>query len=548
MYGITPMVRSPGWRETTQTEFGGYDRRAGAPDGALFECLNMCADKHPALTLRPRRGSHASLTKPNALFARDCLVWVDGDKLIVDGAEVGTVTDGPKQIAGIQKKLCIWPDKVMYDRESGELASMEASWSGDGYFSDGTLAGESALANTLMVRADLSGLFRAGDGVTVEAGGVSHGAFVIQEMDYDGDRLETHLRFPEETWREFVAEPEEGDTAEDLEPLPNVGLKVAVTIRRTVPELDMVFEHHNRLWGARGSTVYASKLGDPANWQVFDGLSTDSYELTVGSPGDITGCCAFGGRPVFFKEREIIRVYGDTPDTWQLSTLETLGVERGSSASLAVAGETLFYKSPAGIRAYNGGYTWDAGEALGEEKYRNACAGSDGVRYFVCMEDYAGERSVFVYDTRHRVWHQEDGELTAFGWHGELYALDDRGWIKVLGDRREQAGGEEGTASRVETSDFTEGTTRKKGVSRVVLRLAADELTTLDIFIRYDSDGEWVRLRRLGGGMVKGQVEVPIRLRRCDHYRLRIDGLSTGGSGWTLYALTRERRAGSNRK
>ena len=48
--------------------------------------------------------------------------------------------------------------------------------------------------------------------------------------------------------------------------------------------------------------------------------------------------------------------------------------------------------------------------------------------------------------------------------------------------------------------------------------------------------------------MVKGQIEVPLVIRRCDHYRIRLEGTGGGGDGWTLYALTRTRFTGSNRK
>ena len=173
------------------------------------------------------------------------------------------------------------------------------------------------------------------------------------------------------------------------------------------------------------------------------------------------------------------------------------------------------------------------------------------------MENERGVYDVFCYDTRHRVWHKEDGmELIGLGWHGELYALEERGrgtvahagTVLILGDRRVESPGEEGIATTVEFADFTEGTTRKKGVSRLVLRLEMDKWTTLDIKIRYDSRGEWELLRHLTGEMIKGQEEIVIPLRRCDHYRIRLEGLSSGGSGWTLHSLTRERRVGSNKR
>lgn len=555
MYGITPMSYSRNFHETVQDVFGGIDRRPAARDGAVADMMNMCAEAYPALTVRPRRGQKALVAEPNGLFCRDCLAWVDGGKLVVDGENVAELTRGPKLMVGIQEKICVWPDKVIYDRATGALTRMEARWEGEAAFSDGTYAGEPALANTIIVKGDLTAVFKAGDGVAVtlnEEGLYSEpmGAYVIQEIEYDDDTDETEMRFLEETWRKFVEEAEGGEELpEGMNPFPGVGSKHDIVIERRVPELEGVFEHHNRLWGWHGGTICCCKLGDPTNWESFNGDATDSWELVTGSAGDITGGASYGGRPVFFKENRVIRLYGDYPGQYSTSETESLGVEAGSGRSLAIAGDMLFYKSPQGIMAYTGGNPWHIGEELGPERYRNAVAGSDGVRYYVSVVREDGESEILCYDTRHRVWHREDGmKLVGLGWHGELYALEERGELWVLGDRRDTGNGEEGVASWVETADYYDGTTRKKAPGRLVLRLEMDDGVDLDIKIRYDSRGEWELLKHLTGEMVKGQEEVVVPLRRCDHYRLRLEGLGLGGRRWTLHALTRERAVGSNRK
>lgn len=555
MYGLTKMTFSRNFHETVQDVFGGIDRRPAARDGAIADMMNMCAGAHPALTVRPRRGHRATVAEPNGLFCRDCLAWVDGGKLVVDGETVAELTNGPKLMVGIQEKICIWPDKVIYDRAAGALTQMEASWEGEAEFVDGTYAGEPALANTIIVKGDLTAVFKAGDGVAVtlnEEGLYSEpmGAYVIQEIEYDDDTGETEMRFLEETWRKFVEEAEGGEELpEGMNPFPGVGSKHDIVIERRVPELEGVFEHHNRLWGWNGGTICCCKLGDPTNWESFNGDATDSWELVTGSAGDITGGASYAGRPVFFKENRVIRLYGDYPGQYSTSETESLGVEAGSGRSLAIAGDMLFYKSPQGIMAYTGGNPWHIGEELGPEQYRDAVAGSDGVRYYVSMVREDGESEILCYDTRHRVWHREDGmKLVGLGWHADLYALEERGELWVLGDRRDTGNGEEGVASWVETADFYDGTTRKKAPGRLVLRLEIDDGVDLDIKIRYDSRGEWELLRRLTGEMVKGQEEIAVPLRRCDHYRIRLEGLGLGGRRWTLHALTRERAVGSNRK
>lgn len=560
MYGLTPMRYSGGYREVVQDTFGGMDRRPGAGDGALAVSLNMSTERYPALTVRPRRGVHARVEKPNGFFVRGCVAWVSGGTLVVDGQSVAELTEGPKVMAGIQKKICVWPDKMIYDRQTGELTEMEATWEGDGTFSDGTYAGEPASANTITVAGDITHLFRAGDGVVVESGGTSNGAFVIQEIEFDGIAGETEIRFLENTWLHMMppgygTDTEEGESG--MVPLPNPGMKTAIRIRRRAPELDGVFEHHNRLWGWHGGTICCCALGDPSNWEVFGGDAVDSWELVTGSSGDITGGVSYGGRPVFFKEDRIIRLYGDYPAQYSTSESESLGVESGSGKSLAVAGDTLYYKSPKGIMAYSGGYPYPVGEEFGESQYRNAVAGSDGVRYYISMQNEQGKYDLFCYDTRYRVWHEEEGvTFLGMGWHGELYGLEEvnrgtpqhAGTVYILGKRRVESIGEEGIVTKVEFADFTEGTARKKGVGRLALRLEIDQGTKLRIFIRYDSRGDWMRLQELDGELIKDQTEIIVPIRRCDHYRIKIEGSGLGGCGWTLHSLTRRSRVGSNKK
>ena len=75
----------------------------------------------------------------------------------------------------------------------------------------------------------------------------------------------------------------------------------------------------------------------------------------MGSPGDFTACFSYLGYPCFFKEEYIYKVYGSKPSNFQVMSSASLGVEKGSHKSLAIAGEILFYLSRVGVVAYSGG-------------------------------------------------------------------------------------------------------------------------------------------------------------------------------------------------
>ena len=329
---LPDMVHADGIRKYGQTRFGGYDHRLAAGDGTLWDMKNLTSDLAPLLSARRPRYLVETLAKPNGLYAKDGLYWVDGTGFYSEGEKKGDVADGRKQFAALGAYIIILPDKAYYNRLTGEFGSLEAGWSGSAKIQDGTYAEEEAEANTIYASgADWDSIFKVGDAVTI-SGAKTHESnnqtIVIREIDGD------NLRFYENSFTINKG----GDTEE-------------LTVRREVPELDLLCENENRLWGCKGDTIYASKLGDPFNWNVFDGVSTDSYAVDVGSAGDFTGCFAYRGYPVFFKEEQIYKVYGDKPSNFQVMSSASLGVEAGSHASLAIAGETLYYLSRVGVVA-----------------------------------------------------------------------------------------------------------------------------------------------------------------------------------------------------
>ena len=522
MNWLPSMVSGSGLRRSTQAQFGGYMHTAGCGEGELWDMENLSGDKSPLLSPRPPRYLLRRLQKPNGLYARDGLCWVDGTGFYADGERKGSVADSPKRFASLGDYLLILPDKAYYHRKTGEFGSLEALWTGTATFGDGTYGGVPAKRNTIKTTGTPFP-FRAGDAVEITgcAKEENNKTPILQEVSEDGKEL----RFLENVFAEG-------------------SWTGTVTLKRSVPEMDFLCENENRLWGCKGSTIYASKLGDPFNWNVNSGLATDSFAVEVGSAGKFTGCCAFLGYPVFFKEDQIYKVYGNKPSNFQVMGSASLGVEEGSGESLAVAGERLFYLSRTGVMSYTGGMPQELSASFGELRYRNAVGGSDGTKYYVSMEDGAGKWSLFVYDTRTGLWHREDSvHARAFGWDGELYFLDDAGGLWLGGTPREVPEGaqeEEAVESMAEFGDFTEGSPDKKGVGKLLLRITVEEGAEVRAFLQFDSDTEWQELSRIQADK-KRSVLVPILPRRADHFRLRLSGRGR----WALFSLTREYYSGS---
>ena len=315
-------------------------------------------------------------------------------------------------------------------------------------------------------------------------------------------------------------------------PKDKYGNIIPFRITRRMPNMDFIIESGNRLWGCRyGAAVngeivneiYASKLGDFKNWNCFAGISTDSYAATVGTDGKFTGATTHLGYPLFFKENCIHKVYGNYPANYQIQTITCRGVQDGCSKSLAIVNEVLYYKSRSGICAYDGSLPAEMSSALGEMTYSDAVAGSIGNKYYISMKDANGDYNLFVYDAARVMWHREDDtQVTEFcNCRGDLYYIDSDRQIKtVLGTGIKDTSAIKWKAI---TGVIGTGSPDKKYISRLVVRLSLEIGTSVVFSVEYDSSGEWEHLFTMSGVKLSS-FSVPIRPKRCDHLRLRIEG------------------------
>ena len=165
-----------------------------------------------------------------------------------------------------------------------------------------------------------------------------------------------------------------------------------VTLDRDVPDLVLAAELNNRVWGVEADSqeIRACKLGDPTNWNVYAGVATDSYAVSVGSDGVFTGICSFMGYVLFLKEGWLHKLYGTKPADFQLTATLARGVEAGAWRTLCPVGDTLYYKGTDGVYAYDGSlpvrvsWDWDAAGAKGtfcgggSRAVRDRAEGCDG--------------------------------------------------------------------------------------------------------------------------------------------------------------------------
>lgn len=515
-----------------QIKFGGLNHTRGAADGELWDMKNLTSDHYPLLSSRAPRLKCRSFTEPGGIFSWDGLCWVDGTRFYFRGEEKGAVAAGEKTFAAMGAYILIFPDKCCYNVDTGVFGSMEAAWEGgELVIGNGLLYGEEAEANCISSEGTKwDDYFRAGDAVNISGCVKQPGnnkSIIIRAID--GDKL----YFYEHSFTidgEGNAYKETGNLA----------------IRRSVPDLKFMCENENRLWGCTDNTIYASKLGDIFNWNVYDGLDTDAYAVDTGSAGVFTGCVSYQGYPVFFKEDHIYKVYGSVPSNFEVMGSASLGLATGCGRSLAVAGEALFYMSRNGVMAYTGGIPQPVAADFGLKRFKNGVAGSDGLKYYISMQDEQGQWGLYVYDTQKGLWHKEDdSHITHFTRQaGNLYMLNDLGELWTAGnaqDPPEDAEPEEEVEWFAEFADFTEEDPNKKGVSKLQLRLELERGATVQVWMMFDSDGLWRAVNSAIGEGVKRSYYLPIVPRRGDHYRLKL----TGTGGCRVFSLVREYYTGS---
>ncbi|MGN1369213.1 MAG: hypothetical protein ACI4WX_10115 [Aristaeellaceae bacterium] len=309
-----------------------------------------------------------------------------------------------------------------------------------------------------------------------------------------------------------------------------LALKDGLTVEIKIPDLDYVCETNNRLWGCAydrkdgelTNEIRACALGDFRNWYKFQGISTDSYTVSVGSEGKFTAAFSYSGKPLFFKEACMHRISGTMPSNFTLNTTRCRGVQEGSARSLAIVNERLFYKAREDVMVYDGATPYAISEKLGKDRYCEAAAGAYRDKYYISMQDENVCWHLFVYDTAKGMWHREDEThaLCMENTGGELVmavAEQDGSRLMVV------ESGEESLEWSATFGTFGFAYEEQKYLSRFNIRAQMEKGSIMRMEIMYDSNGEWVKAGETRCPALRTLL-LPIIPRRCDHCQVRLSG------------------------
>lgn len=568
--------------------FGGYNHNLRIREGEFYDMKNLTSADYPVLSPRSKRGTYTpgndagTPMNPLGMIAKDALCYVEANEdgntssFYINGYKIEDVTlnSEPKTLISMGSYVIIMPDKYYintnnygdkgkiektFDAKTGTAQFNLCKIDGEGYNIDYT--GESApelpegkdeyddlmlwldtsgenhilkmysktnsqwisvattyIKITFSDATDLTQLFSKEDGLTISG---------ITASEQLKDLNNTMVIWDVGTNYIIVTGILDRTATQDLTE------SAFISISRKMPNMDFIIESGNRLWGCRYGValngevvneIYASKLGDFKNWNTFAGISTDSYVVGLGTDGQFTGAITHGGYPIFFKENCMHKVYGNYPANYQVQTIACRGVQKGSSKSLAIVNEILYYKARSAICAYDGSLPVEMSSALGDVVYSDAVAGVLGNKYYISMKDTSGEYHLFVYDTMKGMWHREDNtQAVEFcNCEGELYFIDyDTKQIKTV----RGTGIPDAKSIKWEAVTGIIGTESpdKKYLSRIVMRGSLEVGTTLYLQAMYDSSGTWEQVFSMTAATLK-TFAIPVRPKRCDHLRLRLLG------------------------
>ena len=551
-------------RRTVDT-FGGLNRSPRTGEGEFAQMENLSSDFYPVLAPCPPR-EQLDITGVTSLGAGQRLFYTQGTELVLGDRRIdlGLSPDGNKILVKMGAYVVVFPDKKYASTlENGDCGSLEARFEAanavltpctlegadripdyiqsaeplspengtlwlDTAASPAVLKEWSAASNlwaaveTAYVRIEAPGIgvpFRQYDGVTLSGAEALDGANVIWQAGSDFAVVsgvlegQKHMR--------------------------------GLVLSRTVPEMDYVIECGNRLWGCRAGTdrlgnpvneIYASKLGDFRNWNCFMGLSTDSYAVTVGTQGPFTGAITYLGNPLFFKEDCLYKIYGSYPAAFHVQSTACRGVAQGGGESLAIVGETLFYKSPMGVCAYDGSLPAEVGRNLGFEPLEGGVGAGFGGKYFLSLQEHTGTDALYVYDKLLGQWHRETGfgarQMVSHA--GKLYGLDKNGGLWLLRGGKSRAR----VKWMARTGRISGWDGKRMVLKSLELQLLLANRARMDISVRYDDRGAWERIGTLTGS--DRRFLLPIRPKPCSHLELLLEG----EGDIRLLSLTRVLRQG----
>lgn len=298
-----------------------------------------------------------------------------------------------------------------------------------------------------------------------------------------------------------------------------IGNGLAYPVEGSCPDIDFVCVHDNRVFGVKGSTIYACALGNVNDWTTFvdvDGNPSlvGAYAADVASPGSFTGICEYQSHVVALKKNYHHELYGQMPSNFSIIEVSKTGtIENKSMIEVA---SILFFLNSQGVMRYGGGQATNISLNL-NENYTNGTMCGDG-RFLYLSLNNGSEYNLYVYDTLTSLWCREDNlqAVDMINYGNDVYCLSSDGKIYKFNN------GTEVIEWYVVLSDLADiGAARKKN-TKVIISLYAELDTEIEVSISEDREPfRGIVKYRFDKSIVK---KIPLSVNAVSEFKLKIQG------------------------
>jgi hypothetical protein len=550
--------------------FKGYNHNLRISEGEFYDMKNLTSNNYPVISPRPLRGVYKDNVTASSMIAKDGLCYIVGGELYCDNGKTIKTTDGlgiPS--ADVVQLVSLGAYVIIVGNEYKKFVNLSDMSYGD-------IDVEFVSKSSMVYLCDIEGNSYSeiktvkpsnpnDQCVWIDTNTSPFSSYVYYEAEGKWQLTKTYIGIYA-AGIDLAFDVGDSVQLSTTEEVDEVDLTKSVTIankfkdwiivpgvikrnyeedfsiyvERKMPDMDFIIESGNRLWGCfygkkeNGfvNEIYASKLGDFKNWYTYQGISTDSYAVSVGSDGEFTGAITYKGQPIFFKENHIHKIYGTMPSNYQMQTTECRGVMKGANKSLAIVNEVLYYKSRGAVCMYDGSYPTEVSQAFGEKMYGDAVGGALGSKYYISLKsldrstDINSVYELFVFDTSKGLWHKEDETeiKECASYMSNLYYIDGKQPSKIKTFLKGSNKGEKEVRWMAKTGVIGLSNPDRRYISKINIRASTTVGSWFSVFIKYNSMGDWIYVGRVMGATLES-FNLPIIPRRCDHFQLKFEGV-----------------------
>lgn len=279
------------------------------------------------------------------------------------------------------------------------------------------------------------------------------------------------------------------------------------------PDIDKATVHNNRVFGVKGSNVYATKQGDFKEWNVFDQLLTDSWATDVAGAVSFSTIGTYQNHVVMQSEKNMFELYGYNPSNFQIQETIKIGSNVFSYTEL---NSILYFANVDGLFAYSGGVPRRLSQSI-DIPLQSAELGSDG-RYLYASVFDGANKHLFVYDSETRLITREDDlNVVQFTLHdGHMLALCADGKVYKFDSGTEVVDWE------LETVEIRDDYFVNKGLKRLELHAEMSPSSMINLFVEMENVSGYTHVGTFLAETSKNLL-LPVNLsQNC--YKIKITG------------------------